>query len=171
MITVKICPSCKHENSEDASYCTQCGMALVGGSMDVITRPVSEEELTHLTEEPAPKTGTVANVGHDSSIALFIGGSEQPLLLRRQPEISLGRQVEPGLTPPIIDPGVAAEYGVSRNHATINFADGVYTVKDLGSTNGTFLNGKRLLDQLPYVLQSGDQIRLGMLVIYIYFKT
>lgn len=170
MITVKICPSCKHENNEDASYCTRCGMALVSGNADVTTRPVSDEDLDHLPEETAPRSGAMQSVGN-ASLALFIGGSEQPLLLRRQPEINLGRQVEPGLTPPIIDPRLAAQFGVSRNHATINFADGVYTVKDLGSTNGTFLNGKRLLDQLPYVLQSGDQIRLGMLIIYIYFKS
>lgn len=170
MIMVKICPSCKHENSEDAGYCTKCGMVLVSDNTEVITRPVSEDELKHLPNEQAPRAGEMPGVG-DAALALFIGGAEQPLLLRRQPEIKLGRVTEPDFTPPIIEPNLATEFGVSRNHATINFADGVYTVKDLGSTNGTFLNGKRLLDQLPYVLQSGDQIRLGMLMIYVYFKT
>lgn len=48
---------------------------------------------------------------------------------------------------------------VSRNHAVIRFnADG-YTIEDLGSTNGTVLNGDRLAG--PHLLRQGDIISLG----------
>jgi hypothetical protein len=48
---------------------------------------------------------------------------------------------------------------LSREHARIEFRDGSYWLSDLGSTNGTALNGT-LLTQ-PQQLQSGDSIELG----------
>lgn len=47
----------------------------------------------------------------------------------------------------------------SREHARIRFADGVYSVADLGSSNGTYLNDRRLDGQTP--LAAGDLIRIG----------
>jgi serine/threonine protein kinase len=49
----------------------------------------------------------------------------------------------------------------SRNHALINRATGGYTVTDLGSTNGTLLNGKPLPANLARPLRSGDRIKIG----------
>ncbi|MDD3952694.1 MAG: FHA domain-containing protein [Lentisphaeria bacterium] len=43
-------------------------------------------------------------------------------------------------------------------------ADGVYFVEDLGSTNGTLVNGNPLPPQKQHTLQAGDQITLGMSV-------
>ena len=50
------------------------------------------------------------------------------------------------------------ERHVSRAHAVISFRDGVFTISDLGSANGTFVNDKRLVD--PFPLVHGDVIRL-----------
>jgi signal transduction histidine kinase len=50
---------------------------------------------------------------------------------------------------------------VSRRHAEVRPAEGSYQVVDLGSANGTFLNG-RPVDLSP--LRSGDQLRLGQTV-------
>ena len=47
----------------------------------------------------------------------------------------------------------------SRHHATIQWEDGHYMIRDAGSSNGTFVNNRRLSQSL--VLQSGDQIRIG----------
>ncbi len=168
MITVKVCPSCKHENHEDASYCTKCGTALVGEHADVTTRPVSDEEVLRLGDTPPVEGDQLA--ASEASLALFIGGQKQPVVLRKRPTLYLGRDRSPEGESPLVDPELGLKSGVSRQHAIISYADGVYTIKDLGSTNGSALNGKRMLAQVPYVLQSGDQIRLGKLVIYIYFK-
>ena len=54
---------------------------------------------------------------------------------------------------------VINEAEVSRKHARLLFEDEVYVLEDLGSTNGTFVNGQRLMD--PQELQSGDMILLG----------
>jgi hypothetical protein len=53
---------------------------------------------------------------------------------------------------------VVAIKEVSRRHAEIVMADGVYVLKDLGSPNGTFVNGKRIAEQ---PLQEGDKVALG----------
>ena len=56
--------------------------------------------------------------------------------------------------------------GLSRRHAQIEFRDGGYWLTDLGSTNGTFVNGTKLT--APRRLQAGDAIRAartGMTVI------
>lgn len=48
---------------------------------------------------------------------------------------------------------------VSDEHAAIAVEDDVWVVRDLGSTNGTFLNGARVNQPTP--LSAGDQVRLG----------
>ncbi len=48
---------------------------------------------------------------------------------------------------------------LSRRHAKIGWRDGTALLEDLGSTNGTYLNGWRL--EAPQPLSSGDSIRVG----------
>ncbi|MFN2221305.1 MAG: FHA domain-containing protein [Candidatus Promineifilaceae bacterium] len=56
---------------------------------------------------------------------------------------------------------------VSRHHARLTRAEGGYTVQDRNSTNGTFVDGKRLGSD-PVLLQTGMTIRLGRAVILTY---
>ncbi len=55
---------------------------------------------------------------------------------------------------------------VSRKHARLTFQGGKYVIEDLGSTNGTFVNGQRLVS--PVVLKSGDVISLGEQIVLMY---
>jgi pSer/pThr/pTyr-binding forkhead associated (FHA) protein len=50
------------------------------------------------------------------------------------------------------------EQHVSRQHAVINYRDGMFLITDLGSANGVYVNDLRLSE--PYPLTSGDVIRL-----------
>lgn len=50
------------------------------------------------------------------------------------------------------------EQHVSRNHAVIDFRDGIFVLRDLSSANGTFVNDQQVKDEYP--LSSGDEIRL-----------
>jgi pSer/pThr/pTyr-binding forkhead associated (FHA) protein len=50
------------------------------------------------------------------------------------------------------------EQHVSRQHAVINFRDGIFMITDLGSANGTYVNDQKL--STPFPLASGDVIRL-----------
>ena len=51
------------------------------------------------------------------------------------------------------------ELEISRRHASISFAGGQYTIEDLASTNGTFVNGRRI--STPTMLSDGDVLDLG----------
>jgi hypothetical protein len=57
---------------------------------------------------------------------------------------------------------VVADKGVSRRHAQIRTKDGASTLTDLGSTNGTQLNGQQIQSR---VLNDGDRIVIGSTLI------
>jgi ABC-type multidrug transport system ATPase subunit/pSer/pThr/pTyr-binding forkhead associated (FHA) protein len=82
-------------------------------------------------------------------------GQEYELTLA---EVVIGRSTAADLT---IDVSV-----VSRRHVRLTRVDGRYHVEDLGSSNGTYLNGERLLTVEP--LSSGDRISLGHEVLLIF---
>lgn len=52
-----------------------------------------------------------------------------------------------------------AEQDISRHHCLIRVRGDEATVVDLGSSNGTFVNGQRVFSQAP--LRSADEIRVG----------
>ncbi|MEX1071646.1 MAG: FHA domain-containing protein [Anaerolineales bacterium] len=55
---------------------------------------------------------------------------------------------------------------VSRRHARLIAQSGGYAIEDLGSTNGTFVDGQRIRTVMP--LQPGASVRLGELVTFTY---
>jgi NADPH-dependent 2,4-dienoyl-CoA reductase/sulfur reductase-like enzyme len=59
-------------------------------------------------------------------------------------------------------------YAVSRRHAEITHANDHYLLRDLGSRNGTFLNDRRLEPYRVYILNPRDQIRIAMVMAYMY---
>ncbi len=73
-------------------------------------------------------------------------------------EIYIGRDVQNDI--------VIAEAEVSRRHARLSRQGDAYVLEDLGSTNGTFVNGKRLV--APYTLRPGDEIRVGPHVVMVF---
>lgn len=75
-----------------------------------------------------------------------------------QPDLVLGR--EPGVDI-LIDSA-----GVSRRHARIFLQNDLYYIEDLGSSNGTFINGERL--SKPRRLKHSDKISLGRSIVLEY---
>ena len=55
---------------------------------------------------------------------------------------------------------------ISRKHARLTFQGGKYVLEDLGSTNGSFVNGQRLAG--PVVLKSGDVVSFGEQIVLMY---
>ncbi len=78
---------------------------------------------------------------------------EQPSGERRyvQSELRIGRGEQNDLR--------LNDASVSRYHAFLRRVDGRYLLSDVGSQNGTFVNGRRV--HAPSALQSGDRIRAG----------
>jgi pSer/pThr/pTyr-binding forkhead associated (FHA) protein len=58
---------------------------------------------------------------------------------------------------------------VSRRHARLTFQGGKYVLEDLGSTNGTFVNGQRLAG--PRVLKAGEVVSFGEQIVLVFEAT
>ena len=58
---------------------------------------------------------------------------------------------------------VVADAGVSSRHAQLQWQSGALHFTDLGSTNGSFVNGEKLAPQVARRLKVGDRLRLGQL--------
>ena len=75
----------------------------------------------------------------------------------------VGRQSQADNIQPQVDLSPLGEGGVSRRHAQIVREDGVTHLEDLGSSNGTFVNGVQLQPGLQQPLQDKDEVRFGSL--------
>jgi FHA domain-containing protein len=127
-----------------------------------ITKPTTERQLTSaLVTKPMPAQGFEPPT---AGVANSVGMATQPvsaiklsssrgsrLLVDRSNKI--GRDDTCTLT---ID-----DLAVSRQHARIFLERGRYFVEDLGSSNGTTINGRHLQPALPVELNRGDVIRIG----------
>lgn len=67
--------------------------------------------------------------------------------------VTLGRQVD--------CPVCLSSKQVSRQHARISARDDRFVIEDLGSSNGTYLNGQRLTPHVPETLTEQDVLQIG----------
>jgi two-component system, cell cycle response regulator len=101
------------------------------------TRPVPKRDRCTLTMLSGPTTGSLYTVADD-----------EDLLVGRGSEASARVQ----------------DAGLSRLHARVWREAESYKIEDLGSTNGTYVNGRRLDD--AQVLKEGDRIQMGGTVMF-----
>jgi DNA-binding response OmpR family regulator len=80
-------------------------------------------------------------------------GAGQRWLLEKE-RVTIGRSVDCDI--------VLTERQVSRHHAQIRRTNSQYILEDLGSKNGTYVNGREVTG--PYVLQDGDEIQIALCV-------
>lgn len=96
------------------------------------------------------------------SVAAVTTRGQAPVVLVRQPG---GVPLRLLLGGPAVEVGrdcsglVLTDPKVSRRHLSLRAADGAVRVTDLGSRNGTFVDGERLRG--PHVLSRGEQVQLG----------
>jgi adenylate cyclase len=97
-----------------------------------------------------------------SSFANAPGSSASLVVVNRNGEttnVACRSLVTIGRVPPN-DVVFQSDPKVSRNHALIRImGDGQYYLTDLGSSNGTYVNGSRVM--VPYPLNDGDRIKIG----------
>jgi pSer/pThr/pTyr-binding forkhead associated (FHA) protein len=104
-------------------------------------------------------------VTDEPALTLVFERSGRRVKVDMRDEILLGRADQTRGISPDVDLGQDGGYeaGVSRRHAILFYRDGVYGVEDLGSANGTFVNGQRLGSQQVSALAHGDELRCGTL--------
>ena len=81
------------------------------------------------------------------------GKNEGAVITINKPQFVIGRLPECNLR--------IESKALSRRHAQINIYDGAVTIKDLGSTNGTFIDGKKITEEVE--LKNGQTLRVGPL--------
>ncbi|MBN1649036.1 MAG: FHA domain-containing protein [Spirochaetales bacterium] len=78
-----------------------------------------------------------------------------PYVLRKTKKFTIGRMTKNDITLP--------QGTTSDIHASIKWSKSAFRLTDENSTNGTYLNGKRISDAAS--LTSGDKIKIGKYVI------
>ncbi len=166
------CPFCGTPQVANTIFCSECGVYLLDDERKR-TESLKSNELDLDSEESNKAEGNALKKGSGPlAIRLKIGESKRLLEANLTKSIHLGRLDPVSDVFPEIDltDDSALEKGVSRRHARIIKKDGVVVVEDLGSINGTFVNGKRLAPYLPEALNNNDQLQLGNLLIEVQMR-
>jgi hypothetical protein len=141
------CQECGFQNPETANYCSRCGALLV-----------KDEGGVETTQTFTPDEGEVgaADAFDDLGIkgpALVVrsgGGRAGETFHPDSERTTIGRSPDCGI---FLD-----DVTVSRKHAVLGQKDGVFTIEDQGSLNGTFVNRKRVESAQ---LEDGDELQIG----------
>ncbi|NJN19306.1 MAG: FHA domain-containing protein [Oscillochloris sp.] len=122
-----------------------------------------QDEYEQLTQPPAPHMPCEVVLPNNQRLALDANKGDYVIGWH---DGSAGQ-------PPDIDlhPLHGGSLGVSRRHAILRSIDGEWTITDLSSTNGTFLNEAPLQPNSVVALRDKTRIRLGNLTIFFRYIT
>lgn len=174
-INEKFCPTCKNVIDRRAVACVHCGTLfdvnttnsiLMTAKADIPKVPTSRLDRLYVDPSMIPEEG----------IALYAEGMAKPACLKFAKELILGRKgVDADGTSDgsLLNLSELGGYmmGISRRHAVIRRTEDMYEVIDLGSTNGSWLNGVRLIPNRPYKLANGSQLRFGRMQLLFLCRT
>jgi pSer/pThr/pTyr-binding forkhead associated (FHA) protein len=142
------------------------------------TEPLDVTGITWLGEARCSRAEeTVQSNSRPLTIRLRIGpcvGKDHQI---RELEVSLAKPIRLGRADPAHDifpevdltQDLARERGVSRRHTCIFRQGSTVKLEDLGSINGTLLNGDRMAPFISEILKDGDQFQMGQLLITVSF--
>ena len=140
------CPECGFQNPEAANFCARCGALLD-------TSEPGEQTMTFTPEEVAEDAGAALQdlAGKGPALVVRSGGgragesffpSGERTLIGRSPECDV-----------FLD-----DVTVSRRHAEVVRDGETFTISDLGSLNGTFVNKERIESAQ---LEDDDEVQIG----------
>ena len=139
------CPECGFQNPEASNYCSRCGALLV-------SEAGAETTMSFEIEEEGDET--------DLRTALGITG---PAPVVRSGGGMAGQSFQPGEGTTVIGRSPECDLflddvTVSRRHAELVGEGDTFTIRDLGSLNGTYVNRKRIESA---VLEDDDEVQIG----------
>ena len=145
------CARCGHENESSANFCSSCGASL--GQADETTaslglledRQELEQQLGDLLSDLPGDTGLLVVRRGPNAGSTFALDTDST---------SIGRHPDSDL---FLD-----DVTVSRRHAVIRRIHGGYEISDVGSLNGTYVDGERI-DRVP--LADMDEVQIGRFVL------
>jgi pSer/pThr/pTyr-binding forkhead associated (FHA) protein len=159
------CSQCGSQNSDNARFCSQCGTPLAPPTEpDVEQVQVPDDATATITfgapAKPEADERTSLNAA-DAAAVDALPARSALLVVQRGPGAgsrylldsdlsTVGRHPESDI---FLD-----DITVSRRHVEFRRGDDTFRVHDVGSLNGTYLNGDRVDDA---ELQNGDEVRIG----------
>lgn len=183
------CPSCGTLNRAGVLLCEACGTNLsTGQRAPLSTRMIGEERETwedlpnvpidgadtldvEQFEKPS-KAGSGVFDERKMLLRIQVDGQDTPLLLRLSEghQLRVGRREVDNHVDIDLAPYDGYGKGISRRHMSLDLQDRRLEVWDLHSSNGTYLNGIRLDPNHRHQLRDGDELRLGRMVMRIFFQ-
>jgi pSer/pThr/pTyr-binding forkhead associated (FHA) protein len=158
----KHCPACQALNDAAAPECVYCGIPF--GNAPSGTVPTKRQpggvtrNLPQEMEQEFPENG----------VAVFLTNYERPFDTCLEDDFIIGRKTDEAQGRMVdLSAFHAFNLGISRQHVRIQRAGTGYLITDLNSTNGTWLNGERLLPNQTVKLPSAAQLRLGKMRLFI----
>lgn len=164
---MQTCNNCHSKQFDGAIFCADCGANMLPSSRRETTMSLGQRVPTGDLPVPVRVSApTAAAEKRGPSITLLIMNSGRRITLDVDDDRLIGRKDNARGIFPDVDLGLDGGYdaGVSRRHAILGHKNGVYTVEDLGSANGTFVNGRRLPEQSMAALANGDELKCGTLL-------
>ena len=159
------CTACGRQNPDDARFCSQCGTPLVSIATDseaptelpsdataTITFGVSEKAEASSDRQLSPIDAAAVDAlpaGHALLVVQRGPGAGNRFLLDLD-LVTAGRHPESEI---FLD-----DVTVSRRHAEFERNGGEFSVRDVGSLNGTYVNRDRIDEVL---LKDGDEVQIG----------
>lgn len=142
------CSACGQDNQQQGQPCSNCGVVFsLFEATGVI--PLTEDDSAELgipTDLPSVASGGAALVVRKGPLE----GVRFDLVAKDGQVISVGRSPESSI---FLD-----DVTVSRKHATLARVNGVWTISDTGSLNGTYVNRDRVESG---ALKNGDELQIG----------
>lgn len=151
------CPFCKAIIDDDSRFCDQCG-----------------KELHFCPECGKPKMGTVCPAcGADliSADAFFMADKSEPKVEPAENSVTEWSMVGDGFNMKLkegifgrttgIYPEFSTSIYISGTHGELRCLNGQWQIRDLGSRNGTFLNGVKLTPNAWTDLHLGDKLKIA----------
>ena len=136
------CPECGFQSPEAATYCSRCGALLARETVGETTMSLEPDDVDAApTKESIEGPALVVRSGGGRAGESFEAIGERALI-GRSPECDV-----------FLD-----DVTVSRRHAELVRDGNVFTIRDLGSLNGTFVNKRRIESS---ALEDDDEVQVG----------
>jgi pSer/pThr/pTyr-binding forkhead associated (FHA) protein len=168
------CNECGIDHYIGALFCKDCGWYLLDNVSD--EQPffdMTTIEFSNGFKRTTSSDVLTTNQDETTRLVFVIPSSGRQVEIEGDKIIRVGRSdTIRGIDPELDlteDQGV--EHGVSREHALVKPGNQGISLIDLGSTNGTHLNSRRLPPNEPYLVSDGDTIRFGRLLVRVFFES
>jgi pSer/pThr/pTyr-binding forkhead associated (FHA) protein len=137
------CPECGFQNPEAANYCAKCGSHLRKDD-------ANEQTMSYTPEELADDSGGLGELTGPALVVRSGGGRAGESFVPSADRTLIGRSPECDI---FLD-----DVTVSRRHAELRRDGDRFTIEDLGSLNGTFVNRRRIETA---ELEDDDELQIG----------